>query len=451
MNTYKILRILLTCTFEIIMLCIFSKDLLGYQRKQEKYYNLIIMILAICLQSVVNSFDSSWINLFGVPVIFCGYVIICYSASIVKCISVAVCFYLLAMAPEFIISVVFNLTSPYDAEDILRSELSCFYLTLIAKIAMFIMVKCVEHIHKKNEYKDISNGIFGCLLVLPGATMVMLIGLFYAGIHISVKNKLFLEVGTGMLLFANIFMFYLFDRLIESIDKINKVERLYLKSETEKRYYQQMGRIGEKHRGFLHDIKKYIRTAVELIQAGNSPEAMRIFEKLDIEIGRIFEIRYCGNKILNIILSERQAKAEEFGLDFNINLSTDVYFDFIDDIDLISIIGNLLDNAIDAAKQREDGFVNVTMFMVNEGYFMVWEVNNNFLAKPVFDKTGFITSKHNKSEHGIGIHTVERVVKSYGGKLNIEIDDQEFTTSIIFQTNKSCYCNANSLLQKFPS
>lgn len=41
------------------------------------------------------------------------------------------------------------------------------------------------------------------------------------------------------------------------------------------------------------------------------------------------------------------------------------------------------------------------------------------------------------SEHGIGIHTVEKIVKSYGGTLKIDIDNKVFIASIIFQVDKS--------------
>lgn len=42
-----------------------------------------------------------------------------------------------------------------------------------------------------------------------------------------------------------------------------------------------------------------------------------------------------------------------------------------------------------------------------------------------------------KVEHGIGIHTVEKIVKSYGGTLKIDIDNKVFIASIIFQVDKS--------------
>jgi len=344
---------------------------------------------------------------------------------------------MLAMTPEFMISIIFSLSSYYDIGKILENEWNRLCLALAAKIITFIVVKCVEQIHKKKEYEEVGNGIFCSLLVLPLATMVLLIGLFYTDIHIPQKNKLFLEVGTGMLLFANAFMFYLFDKLVMTMAKANKIERLYMKSETENKHYHEVERINDNHRILMHDIKKYIRTAVELIRAENNIEALQIFEKLDIQIKNTSQLNYCRNKILNAILCERKRKADKLGLKYHVSLSEDLYVDYIDDIDLISIVGNLIDNAIEASsKLSQGGFVNIDMFMVNEGYFMVWEVRNNFLISPVLGEEGFITSKHDEKEHGIGIHTVERIVKSYGGNLKVDIDNGEFNVSIIYQIDR---------------
>ena len=64
-------------------------------------------------------------------------------------------------------------------------------------------------------------------------------------------------------------------------------------------------------------------------------------------------------------------------------------------------------------------------------------MRNNFLTSPVLGRKGFITSKYSKDEHGIGIHIVEKIVQSYGGKLKIDIDDLEFNASIIFPIDRS--------------
>ena len=73
------------------------------------------------------------------------------------------------------------------------------------------------------------------------------------------------------------------------------------------------------------------------------------------------------------------------------------------------------------------------MFTGNEGHFLIMEVKNNFENPPIMGADGYITSKKNKKEHGIGIHTVEKIVRKYSGKLEIKVGVNDFTASVIFQ------------------
>ena len=115
-------------------------------------------------------------------------------------------------------------------------------------------------------------------------------------------------------------------------------------------------------------------------------------------------------------------------------MQQEVPVDFMANMDLISIVGNLIDNALEAAvKVCGEKYVDVNMFTQNEGHFLILEVKNNFAESPVIGADGFITSKKNKREHGIGIHTVEKIVKKYNGKLEIKVGVNDFTASIIFQ------------------
>lgn len=437
MIEFGLIEKILICCMEVVMLNSFSRTLLKSRKRCEGgHFTLLMEACTIAVLTMINNFDNPMVNLICVPVMYCIYTVVVYPTSFFKCISSSICFYMLAMAPEFMVAILFSLSNFHDAEGALGNELSGLCLAMIAKIITFIMAKCIEQIHKKSQYEKASNSTFCYLLILPGATMVLLVGLFCADLHISEKNKIFLEVGTFMLLSANAFMFYLFDKLIENMEKANKAERLYMKSRTENKHYQQIEQINEKHIGLLHDIKKYLRTAAELIQDGDKEHALQIFEKLDVEMQNTSLTFFCENKILNAILRERQAKAAELEIKYDVDMSPDLYIDYIEDIDLISIAGNLIDNAIEAARLAEGGYVRIRMFMANEGYFMVWEVSNNFLIPPLKEKGGFITSKRNKEEHGIGIHTVEKIVKSYDGNLKIDTDDKEFRASILFQIRK---------------
>ena len=113
-------EILLTCCFEVMMLNCFLKTLLGNRKRYKGFYVPIMMFFVVGILALVNSFHNTLANLFSVPVIYCIYTIISYSESILKCISSAVCFYMLAMVPEFVISTIFSLSNYHDAEKVLE-------------------------------------------------------------------------------------------------------------------------------------------------------------------------------------------------------------------------------------------------------------------------------------------------------------------------------------------
>lgn len=437
MNLPVFIKNALICAFEVYMLTdlgekIFQIKSLGRKRR------ILLLSGSIVLLTVINGFNRSYLNLLFVPPIYVFLSIILYLGSIIKKFSLAICYYLLVMAPEFIFALVINLSGTAENPNISHNGLQEILLILAMKVCTFILVKCIGQIQKKRRYTNIKDKYFISLLVLPMATMILFISLFYADIHVSGSIKTGLVTGASFLLFSNAFMFYLFDKLVINMEKIGKMEKLYAKSRIENKNLRLLEKVNEKHRILLHDINKYLRTAGELIAKGYIIDAERLFDKVETKIQNNNSIPFCRHKILNAILYERKEKADELDILFRVNISPDLYVEFIDDIDLISIVGNLLDNALEAAAQvKQGGYVEINIFMANEGHFLLLEVKNNFITAPVKRKSKFISSKDNKEEHGIGIHTMEKIVRIYGGKLKINIQPNVFTASIIFNVNKN--------------
>lgn len=432
MKTMWGLERVLLCSFEIYMLYDLGKSILNV--KMKKNMRLLAASLCIIAFAAINSFQDSRVNLICVPFIYLSFSILNFKGTVLKKGCVAVFYYMLTCIPEFIFAVLINVES-------IRSELCRGYhdmdeILLIAqmKAVTFILVKVIGHIHKKRNFENLNDGIFLSLLVLPVSTIFLMVGMFYSDIHIVEAKRVVLMVGVSLLLFSNAFMFYLFDKMVDHAENAAKLENLYIKSKLENQHLQHIEKVSREYRDFMHDIKKYLRTAAELIANGSGSEALEVFNELDIKIMENRYISYCGNKILDAILAERKFKADELGIEYKVDVQQEVPVDFMANIDLISIVGNMIDNALEAAvKVCGERYVAVYMFTGNEKHFLILEVKNNFAEAPVISADGFLTSKKNKREHGIGIHTVEKIVKKYNGKLEIKVGVNDFTASIIFQ------------------
>lgn len=104
---------------------------------------------------------------------------------------------------------------------------------------------------------------------------------------------------------------------------------------------------------FLHDVSKFLCITANLIENGKNLELDNMVRHLGIRIQELKNYSYCADPVLNSILCERKFVTESKGILYKIKLGNNLRTDFIEDLDLISIVGNLLDNAIEAAEKTE--------------------------------------------------------------------------------------------------
>ena len=126
--------------------------------------------------------------------------------------------------------------------------------------------------------------------------------------------------GCSLLLFSNIFVFYLFDKMLLNENKAVKLERLYVKSQVEQKYIQQIEEINQSHRALLHDMNRFIRTAAELTAEGNTQEALSLYRNIDQKIQISKPMVYTKHKVLNTILTERKQIAVTNHISFDIEI-----------------------------------------------------------------------------------------------------------------------------------
>ena len=197
--------------------------------------------------------------------------------------------------------------------------------------------------------------------------------------------------------------------------------------------YANGSKVNEDNRAFLHDINKFICTVAGLMEEGENQEVKEIMEHLGVRIQSLQKGVYCEHPILNSILCERKFLAESKNISYKITLGNDLRLDFLEELDMISIVGNLLDNALEAAEKTKDGrYVECRMYMGNEEHFLVMEFCNGYVVPLLKDKDRYISTKRDADSHGIGLHTVGKLVKKYAGIMRVEVGEQEFSVKLIF-------------------
>lgn len=434
MTGWDIAKNLSVCIFEVHVLIGFASCVLD--RKGNEIRKILSMACGIILLTSINCFNNPDLNLLCVPVTYLGIIVLLFEGTIIRKLSLALSYYVMIILPEFLFAAMISLSGLQDYCLYISSRINELVMLLIMKNMTFIIAKIVGHYYQRKDFKIVHDKIFAMMMVQPIATLCILVSIFYADVQTNGIGKNMLLAGVLLLLFSNIFVFYVFDCLIFNMDKVKKMEVLFTKSHVEQRHFEYLEKVTSQHNELLHDIKRYIRTACELISKEDNKDAVDLFAELGIKIDTIQDSHFSGNKVLNAILNERKETADRKGVRYQVEALSALETGFIKDIDTIAILGNLIDNAIEAAEHVEDGYVEIQLYMGNEGNFMIWEIRNNFAMEPKRNEHGFITSKHNKREHGIGLHTVEKLVLQYDGILQTKIEGNEFIATIVFSIQK---------------
>ena len=176
-----------------------------------------------------------------------------------------------------------------------------------------------------------------------------------------------------------------------------------------------------------HDIKYKINAA---LSGGNMPaEAIDdIKESVSIYDSRVST----GNKILDVILTEKSLYCEQNGITFSC-MADGERLSFMESGDLYCLFGNIVDNALEAVKnvpERERRVINITVKQKN-GMLSVQE-ENYFEGELTFADGLPETTKDDKAYHGFGTRSIRMIVHKYGGAFSARAEGGVFYINIVF-------------------
>ncbi len=126
--------------------------------------------------------------------------------------------------------------------------------------------------------------------------------------------------------------------------------------------------------------------------------------------------------MLDIIIGKYTALCSKNGLDFNAKALTS-NLSFVHDSDISAMVGNLLDNAFEAAKQTENGKIEFSLYTI-DGKSCVVSVINTALTAPKCENETLVSAKPDAQSHGYGIKSIKKTAEKYGGSYSWFYDDK---------------------------
>ncbi len=310
----------------------------------------------------------------------------------------------------------------FAPQSLYNSDLSVIVPMLTYVLEIYLVMKIYRGRHAMKR--------FG-LVVFWGA-MFVVIGLTIDSYYLN--GKIYMDMSLTLLTCLTIFtliMSWMYAmRLGDLYDDFaissSRLEMANNQIEMQKEYYEALSGQMNEIREMKHDVRHFVGAASRLAEEGRL-EDLRSFlneycEKTEMDQLPVF----CENVIANSIIGYYYLRAKESGIPFESRSRID-HRAAMRDSHLCILLGNALENAIDACQKME---INETRRISMEvgsknGHFLL-KFRNTYRNKLSIRDGHYISSKEGKS-HGLGIKNMQKVVESYGGFIKIEYDEKEFT------------------------
>ena len=189
--------------------------------------------------------------------------------------------------------------------------------------------------------------------------------------------------------------------------------------------YIEMNEKNTELRRFRHDTKNLLLALRFLVAEKENEQAIEYIDKmqeeLEINKGKAFDT---GNFIADALLESKAKTAAQN--DITMSVEGNIPANRIEDVNLVILISNLVDNALEAAKQVE-GEKKVEIRSILKKNIWILSVKNSCVQDVVIRENRIETTKEEKESHGFGISNIERVAKKYGGNLKLSCENRVFT------------------------
>ena len=198
-------------------------------------------------------------------------------------------------------------------------------------------------------------------------------------------------------------------------------------TEQSEKHLNEVRSIHKEMRGYKHDFHHHLQALKGQLEAGEVERALAYIEQLDNQLMNVDTLLKTGNVSLDAILSAKiaQAKAENIAVTVKANVPDQLT---ISDLELSIIIGNLLDNAIEACR-TVTGERFIRIFISMKGNMLYFSMLNGAGAKR--KKTGSLFATHKDGVHGFGLRRAEAILEEHGGWVKYNSEDGAFTSEFL--------------------
>lgn len=269
------------------------------------------------------------------------------------------------------------------------------------------------------------------ILLIPASSVYIMVSIFSS----RGLSRLQILMSVIFLLVTNFVAFYLYDSIIDKME--DKLSKMMLQQQN--LYYERQFDLMQSSlattRAVRHDLVNHLYIVKSLADNNEKEKLDEYISGLIVKSKGEKEYSRTGNLIIDSILNFKLQEAEQRGIKTILDLNVPVELE-ITSLDMTIVLGNLLDNAINAVSNldEEERIIHINI-KFDRGRLII-NTKNNFAGEIIYDRNQIVSSKEDKENHGIGLSNVRRIIEKYQGMFDIEHSKNIFNVTTLMYVTK---------------
>ena len=325
-------------------------------------------------------------------------------------------------------SIVVLLTGYINSPIFSRNYYSSVLGTVSIQLFTYMVVLILQNYKNIRKGNNVQTVYWLAIFLIPSASLYIIVNLLTAT-GLPLIQVLLCIV---LLLLVNVATFYLYDFISMEIEEEMTNRMLLQQNNYYERQFALINTALAANKSLRHDWENHLSILYSLSEKDERKQLMEYLSQLMEEKTVKGEYARSGNVVIDSILNFKLQEAERKGIQVILEVSVPEQLS-VKSFDMTVILGNLLDNAIDACSKLTENKRKIRVVIRYDKGRLFIDIKNQYENKILYEKGRIITTNHDKKNHGIGLSNVKNAVDKYQGLLDIEHSDDTFNvTALLF-------------------
>lgn len=196
-------------------------------------------------------------------------------------------------------------------------------------------------------------------------------------------------------------------------------------------YFGEIDKRYRETRLLWHDFNNHLLAIKALYENGRQEQAAKYIDDLSEQSYSKLLPAKTGSDTVDLLLFKKHQQAAEFGVTVRFHIGCGLEGLAVTEYDLCSLFGNILDNAIEAARKVEQAKRPVLLRVDRQNSMLFICCENPYQGELIQQDGELKTTKKDTAKHGIGLSSVKHICKKYNGSLELETEGQTFRISVL--------------------